>query len=92
MTDSPPLVPGQNLTAQIAAELIVAWTKLGGRPDNLPIVADASPALYDAFQRQGADSNLLAIIGSWGDTADDDDILHWLRLYNAGEPVIHPPQ
>jgi hypothetical protein len=38
MPDIPPLAPDKprDLTAQIASELIIAWERLGGRPDTLP--------------------------------------------------------
>jgi hypothetical protein len=79
MPDAPPLAPNQqDLTAMIAAELVVAWKSLGGQADRLPVLAPGA-ALYDAFERQGADANLLAIIGSWGDTTDDAHVLQWLE-------------
>jgi hypothetical protein len=90
MPDTPPLAPDDSgLAAQIAAELVIAWQRLGGRADNLPPLT-VGAAIYDAFERQGAKSDLLAIIGSPSDTADEKTILKWLRAYNAGQPVIHP--
>jgi hypothetical protein len=44
--------------------------------------------LYVALERQGADRQLLAIVGSWGDTLPDDEILAMLRDHNAGRPLF----
>jgi hypothetical protein len=35
--------------------------------------------LYVAMERLGADPMLLSIIGSWGDTLDDEEVLALLR-------------
>jgi hypothetical protein len=39
--------------------------------------------LYVALERLGADEDLLAIVGSWGDTLDDEEVLLLLREHNA---------
>ena len=39
--------------------------------------------LYTAMDRLGADPDLLSIIGSYGDTLTDEEILSLLREYNA---------
>jgi glutaredoxin-related protein len=45
-----------------------------------------------ALERLSADEELFAIVGSWGDTLDDAEILSRLKDYNAGRPTIHPRQ
>jgi hypothetical protein len=69
------------------AELI-AWKNLGGRADDAPAVLTDFTGLSEAFEHLGGGSDLLSIIGSCGDTTDDETILKWLRFYNAGQPVI----
>jgi len=39
--------------------------------------------LYKACENLGAGPELLAVIGSYGDTLDDEDILFCLKDYNA---------
>lgn len=42
-----------------------------------------------ALQKLGADSTLLAIIGSWKDTLPDEDVVQMLENWNAGvDPFI----
>jgi hypothetical protein len=48
--------------------------------------------IYTALDRLGAGPDLLAIVGSWGDTLADAEVLRVLRDYNAGRPTIHPRQ
>jgi hypothetical protein len=48
--------------------------------------------IYTAPVRLDADQELLSIIGSWGDTLDDAEILRLLREYNATGRVLHRPQ
>lgn len=38
--------------------------------------------LYRATQSLGAGSDLLGILGSWGDTATMEEVLEMLRAYN----------
>ena len=40
--------------------------------------------IYRAFETLGAEKHLLGIIGSWGDTLDDDVVLELLKLWNSG--------
>ena len=61
------------------------------RADVAPAAINDIAGLYEAFEHQGAGSELLSIIGNYGDTTDDETILKWLKLYNAGEPVISHP-
>jgi hypothetical protein len=39
--------------------------------------------LYIALETLGASPELLGIIGSWGDTYDDQDVLDDLKRFNA---------
>jgi hypothetical protein len=39
--------------------------------------------LYAALERLGADEELLAIVGSYGDTLSDATVLRLLQEYNA---------
>ena len=41
--------------------------------------------VYRAFEILGADASLLATIGSWGDTLDDEEILRLLTEWNTEE-------
>lgn len=38
--------------------------------------------LYRAAESLGAGSDLLGILGSWGDTASTEEVLEMLRAYN----------
>jgi hypothetical protein len=59
------------------------------RPD---INAQIAREIYTALERLAADPELLAIVGSWGDTLADADVLRMLEEYNAGRPTLHRPQ
>jgi hypothetical protein len=47
------------------------------------VKAQIAGELYIAMERHGADPDLLSIIGSYGDTLSDEEILALLREYNA---------
>jgi hypothetical protein len=49
--------------------------------DNL--TAQIAREIFIALERLDADEQLLAIIGSWEDTAADDEILVLLKNYNG---------
>ncbi len=51
--------------------------------------AQIADEIRAALERLDADAELLAIVGSWGDTLDDADVLSMLRDYNAGRPTLH---
>ena len=53
------------------------------------ITARIADEIHTALERLDADEELLAIVGSWGDTLDDADVLTMLRDYNAGRPILH---
>ena len=45
--------------------------------------------LYSACEMLGADPGLLAVIGSWGDTLDDAEVLKMIKSWNEmGEPFV----
>lgn len=44
--------------------------------------------IYDALEDLGADTHLLAVVGSWGDTLDDTHVLEQLRRWNRGKPAL----
>lgn len=50
--------------------------KLDDRPLDLSFLATA---LYEEAKKRGADSNLLSLIGSWGDTLSDRELLEILN-------------
>jgi hypothetical protein len=47
LPDAPPLAPDD--PAIIAAELMIAWRKLGGRADDAPAVLNDVASLYEAL-------------------------------------------
>jgi hypothetical protein len=56
-----------------------------------PPTAQIARELYIALERSGADPTLLSIVGSWGDTLDDAEVIALLREYNATGQVLHRP-
>ena len=69
----------------IVTEVQKALTELGASPVLVYRAAAMLPAaLYEEFVRLEADPHLLAIVGSWGDTMSDDEVLDALRHWNAG--------
>ncbi len=58
-------------------------------PDITPQIARE---LYAALERLGADAELLSIVGSWGDTLDEAEVLSMLREYNATGKALSRPQ
>jgi hypothetical protein len=48
--------------------------------------------IYTSLERLDADPNLLAIVGSWCDTLDDEEILQLLREWNQTGKLLHRPQ
>ena len=51
--------------------------------------ADIAAEIYKAFERLEADPELLSIIGSYGDTLDDAEILGLLKDYNTTGKIFH---
>jgi hypothetical protein len=53
--------------------------------EHLTIEQQIRSEIYRAFELLGADRDLLAVVGSWGDTLDDQEILAFLKEWNAEE-------
>jgi hypothetical protein len=51
---------------------------------DLTVQARIRMEIYRAFEALGADRKLLATVGSWGDTLDDDEVLKLLGEWNYG--------
>ena len=65
---------------RIISELQRALDYLGADP----ALAHSGPVdLYKNLEVLGADRELLAVVGSWGDTLDDDEVLVLLKEWNA---------
>jgi hypothetical protein len=75
--DTPP-----NLTDQIVQEIAIAIRKLGGNPDTLNLTD--TWRVNRVLEFGGADIYLLCAIGSWRDTASDEQVLDDLRTWNEG--------
>lgn len=48
--------------------------------------------IYAALKRLGADVELLSVVGSYGDTLDDGEVLELLTDYNRTGKVLHRQQ
>lgn len=68
----------------ILDELCKAAERLGVEGDRIRALPRAE--IYDAFEDLEADRFLLGIVGSWGDTLEDDQVLAALQRWNRGEP------
>lgn len=53
--------------------------------ENLTIEQQIRSEIYRALELLGADRELLATIGSWGDTLDDEAVLTLLKDWNTDE-------
>lgn len=51
----------------------------------MDLQSDIKNEISKALANLGADPHLLAIVGSWGDTLRDREVLELLRDWNAGE-------
>jgi hypothetical protein len=80
-----PVSKTYGVDAQIRREVRKAMQAFGaGDRDFLLVANDAFPAtLYQAFERLGAKSDLLSIVGSWGDTMDPEWVLSALLEWNG---------
>jgi hypothetical protein len=58
------------------------------KSEDVALTAQIAVEIYRACQKLGASPELLSIIGSYGDTLSDRDVLTFLREYNAGRAVI----
>ena len=54
--------------------------------------AQIARELYTAMERLGADADLLAIVGSYGGTLEDEEILALLREWNATGKAVRAAQ
>lgn len=54
--------------------------------------ASINREIFIAFERLDAPPDLLSIIGSYGDTLDDSEVLRLLQEYNRTGKVIHERQ
>ena len=48
--------------------------------------------IYIALERLGADLELLSVIGSWGDTLNEEQVLQYLIEWNDSGKVLHERQ
>jgi DNA polymerase II large subunit len=53
------------------------------------IKAKIAHELYEAVRKLDAKSDLLSIIGSYGDTLGDEEVLERLRLWNTAHEISH---
>lgn len=56
------------------------------------IKAAIASELYGAFERLNAPPDLLSIIGSYGDTLEDSEVLQLLKEWNATGKILHERQ
>ena len=73
----------QTHNKEIHKELVTALEGLSDEP--LLLAPYLAGAFYRAAGERGADSSLLSIIGSWGDTLPDEEVLAMLKEWNTGE-------
>ena len=50
--------------------------------DFTPVQSAIVSEIYRAVEKLGGGFELLALISSWGDSINDDDILEYFRAYN----------
>jgi hypothetical protein len=72
-----------DLNEAIRGELSKAAERLGGDGEQIRVLPRAK--IYDALEDLEADWHLLAVVGSWSDTLDDDQVLASLQRWNRGE-------
>ena len=60
--------------------------------DHPTVVQQIRSEIYLAFEILGARRELLATIGSWGDTLDDGEVLTLLKKSNAESSHAGPKQ
>jgi hypothetical protein len=53
--------------------------------EHLTIEQQIRSEIYRAFELLGADPDLLAVVGSWDDTLNDEEVLTFLKEWNAEE-------
>jgi hypothetical protein len=73
-----------DLTVDIVSEIQRAMKTLGAPED---VEASAALSVYRDMEELGADRELLAAVGSWGDSLDDEDVLEMLREWNSRHSI-----
>lgn len=63
---------------------------LGADPDLLVPISWRGDRLYPLFKQLGAQSDLLDIIRSYGDTLTDEEVLSALRRWNEQQRAAKP--
>ena len=71
------------LTPQIVAEFCKAIIDLSGGKWNA--AKALVNILYEEAEKNGAMSDLLSLIGSWGDTLTDEELLYYVKEFNGEE-------
>ena len=72
-----------SLETEIRAEFAKAMRKLGMPFEMIALAEKASAEeIGEAVRKWGAPVQLKALIGSWGDTLTDEELLHDLRRFN----------
>ena len=66
--------------------------RLESQMDHATVVQQIRSEIYLAFEILGARRELLATIGSWGDTLDDGEVLTLLKKSNAESSHADPKQ
>jgi hypothetical protein len=61
------------------------------KPDD-DVRAQIANEIYTTLEQLSADPELLAVVGSWRDTLNDEEILKHLRSFNTTGKVLHRPQ
>jgi hypothetical protein len=79
----------KSLEAEIRAEIAIAMHKLGMPADKIAL-AERAPAqeISNEVRKWGAPIQLKALIGRWGDTLTDEELLHGLRRFNQARSVF----
>jgi len=81
-----------DIKTAIADECDRALKELGAAPG---LISQASSRerddLYEILRKHGARSDLLKIVGSWGDTTDDLWVLNELRRWNTRDRLSEEP-
>jgi hypothetical protein len=68
------------LEAEFRAEIAIAAHRLGASIGCA--LSEPPDAINASLQRHGATIELLCVVGSWGDTLSDKDVLRYLRDIN----------
>jgi hypothetical protein len=85
MATTPSEIPAEaDAGAAIDVEIDKAIKKLGGGTDVLLAASDYSTAeLLDVLRKLGGKSDILGLVGSYGDTLDDQEVVDGVRRWNS---------